>query len=65
MSSEGRSEEEIRRDLAAERQRLADSVADLRASVEAKKRPAARAAGAVAAGLAAVAALKVVRAIRR
>jgi len=60
-----RSEEEIRSELAAERQRLVESVADLRASVEAKKRPAARAAGTVAAGAAALLALKIARAIRR
>ena len=60
-----RSEEEIRGELAVERQRLVESVADLRASVEAKKRPAARAAGAVAAGAAALLALKIARAIRR
>lgn len=64
MSSR-RSEEEIRRELAAERQRLVESVADLRASVEAKKRPGARAAGALAAGAAALLALKLGRAIRR
>ncbi len=64
MSSR-RSEEEIRSELATERQRLAESVADLRASVEAKKRPAARAAGAIAAGAAALLALKVGRALKR
>ena len=64
MSSR-RSEEEIRLELAAERQRLVESVADLRASVEAKKRPVARAAGAVAAGAAVLLALKLGRAIKR
>lgn len=64
MSSR-RSEEEIRTELAAERQRLVESVADLRASVEAKKRPAARAAGAIAAGAAALLALKIGRALKR
>jgi hypothetical protein len=64
MSSR-RSEEEIRSELAAERQRLVESFADLRASVEAKKRPAARAAGAIAAGAVALLALKVGRALKR
>jgi hypothetical protein len=60
-----RTEEEIRREIAAEREQLAGSLADLRASVEAKKRPVSRAAGAVAAGVAALVALKLVRLIRR
>ncbi len=64
MSSR-RSEEEIRSELAAERQRLVESFADLRASVEAKKRPATRAAGAIAAGAVALLALKVGRALKR
>jgi hypothetical protein len=62
---DARTEEAIRRDIAAEREQLAGSLADLRASVEAKKRPATRAAGAVAAGIAALVALKVGRMLRR
>ena len=64
MAAERRSEEQIRREIAAERQQLADSIADLRASVAAKKRPAVRAAGLVAAGAAALVALKIARAFR-
>lgn len=59
-----RSEEQIRQEIAAERDQLQAAIGDLRASVEAKKRPAARAAAAVAAGMAALVALKVVRAFR-
>jgi signal transduction histidine kinase len=61
---ERRSEEEIRREIAAERQQLADSITDLRASVAAMKRPAVRAAGLVAAGVAAMVALRIARAFR-
>lgn len=64
MAAERRSEEQIRREIAVERQQLADSIADLRASVRAKKRPAVRAVGVAAAGVAALVALRIVRAFR-
>lgn len=62
MPTERRTEEEIRREIAAEREQLAAALGDLRAGVEAKRRPAARI-GAVA--LAAVAATVLARVIRR
>ena len=65
MAADRRTEDEIRRDIAAEREQLAGSLADLRAGVDAKKRPVSRAASAVAAGIAALVALKVARAFRR
>lgn len=58
-----RTEEQIRRDLAAERERLTGALADLRAGIDAKRRPVALAGAALAAGVAAAAAVRVVRRI--
>lgn len=62
MPTERRTESEIRREIAAEREQLAAALGDLRASVEAKRRPAARI-GVI--GLAAVAAAILARVVRR
>ena len=51
MPGDRRTEAEIRREIAAERERLAEALADLRASTGDKRRLAALAAGPVAAGL--------------
>ncbi|MGH3135832.1 MAG: hypothetical protein ACRDPV_04995 [Gaiellaceae bacterium] len=61
MASERRSEEEIRREIASERDELVRALADLRKSVESKRRVAAVAAGTIAAGLTASAAIKAMR----
>lgn len=61
MPTERRSDEEIRREIASERAALADALGDLRASVDAKRRPAALAVGAL---IAAVVALRVARRLR-
>lgn len=61
MPGERRTEEEIRRELTTEREGLADALAELRESVAAKRRPAAVVGGALAAGLAALTAMKVHR----
>ncbi|HEU5263298.1 MAG TPA: hypothetical protein VFU34_01575 [Gaiellaceae bacterium] len=64
MASERRSEEEIRREIASEREELVRAFADLRKSVESKRRAAAVAAGTIAAGLAASAAIKAMRRVK-
>ncbi len=64
MPGERRTEEEIRREIAAERDQLAAALANLRAGIDEKRRPAVAAVGALVAGLAAMAALKVVRRLR-
>ncbi len=64
MPGDRRTEEEIRREIATERDQLADALADLREGIDEKRRPAVAAAGALAAGLAAIAAVKVVRRFR-
>jgi hypothetical protein len=56
--------DEIRGEIAVERQQLADSIADLRLGIEAMKRPAVRIAGAVVVGAAALVALRIARAFR-
>jgi hypothetical protein len=63
--SERRAIEEIRRDIESERAQLEDALTSLRADVEAKRRPAARALGALSAALTAVLVLRVVRRARR
>lgn len=64
MPAERRTEEEIRREIVAERNQLAGALADLREGIDEKRRPAVAAVGALAAGLAAMAALKIVRRLR-
>ena len=64
MPAERRSEEAIRREIASEREQLADAVKSLRAGIEAKRRPAALAGAALAAGVAVAAAFRVVRRIK-
>ncbi|MDH5333947.1 MAG: hypothetical protein OEW65_08715 [Thermoleophilia bacterium] len=61
MTGERRSDAEIRNEIAAEREQLSGAVSDLRQAIDGKRRPAALIGGAVAAGLAATAALKIVR----
>lgn len=65
VPAELRSEEQIRRELAAQREQLTAALADLRAGVDAKRRPAARAAKVAVAGLAALVAVKVGRSLTR
>ncbi len=65
MPSDGRTDVEIRREIAAEREQLADALTDLRASVAAKRRPAAVVVGVLVAGIAAVVALRVARRLER
>jgi len=65
LSSDPRSEEEILREITTERERLADALADLRGDIHAKRRLAIVVGGALAAGLAATAAVKVVRRLMR
>ncbi len=64
MSGDRRTEEEIRREITTEREQLADALADLREGIDAKRRPAAVVGGALAAGLAAAAAVTVVRRLK-
>lgn len=61
MPSNRRTDEDIRREIATEREQLAGSLADLREGVEAKRRPATVVAGVLAAALATAVAFKVVR----
>jgi hypothetical protein len=65
VSADRRTEEAIRREITTERAQLADALADLRESVNAKRRPAAVVGGALAAGLTTAVAVKVLRLIRR
>ena len=64
MSAERRTELDIRRELATEREQLAAALADLRAGIAEKRRFAAVVGGALAAGVAAATALAVVRRLR-
>lgn len=64
MPSDGRTEEEIRREIASEREQLAEALADLRVGLGAKRRVAAAVAGTVAVGLAALTGLRLVRRLR-
>jgi hypothetical protein len=61
VQDEGRTEEEIRRELAAERQQLADALADLREGIAAKRRPAVLALAGLAAVLAVAVSVRVLR----
>jgi hypothetical protein len=61
VPADRRTEEEIRSEIATEREQLAEALADLRGSMKAKRRPAAVVGGALAAGLAAAAVLRVAR----
>ena len=65
MPAERRTDETIRSEIAAEREALADSLADLRAGVAEKKKLAAVSAAAVGAGVAAAAVVSIVRRLRR
>jgi hypothetical protein len=56
-----RTEQAIRGEIAVEREQLASALADLREGIESKRRPAAIIGGALAAGLAALATVKVIR----
>jgi hypothetical protein len=61
VQDERRTEEEIRHELAAERQQLADALADLREGIAAKRRPAVLALAVLAAVLAVAVAVRVLR----
>ncbi len=65
MAGDRRTEAEIRGEIASEREHLADALADLRASIAAKRRPAAVVVGVLAAAIVAVVALRVVRRLER
>lgn len=65
MAHNGRSEEQIRSELEAERQGLAGALADLREELRSARRLPALAGGALLAGLAAAAAVKAARRSRR
>jgi hypothetical protein len=65
VQGDRRTEEEIRRDIATERQHLTDALADLREGVAAKRRPAGLALAGLAALLAVAVAVKVLRFLRR
>jgi hypothetical protein len=61
MSSERRSQEEIRRAIASEREELAHALVDVREGIASKRRTAAIVGGAILAVLAAGAVLKIAR----
>ena len=65
MAADGRSAEEIRRELSTEREQLAAALADLREGVHSARRIPMIAGGALGAGLAAVAAFKAVHRLGR
>jgi hypothetical protein len=60
VPGEGRTEEEIRREITTEREQLVGALAELREDINAKRRPAAIVGGAVAAGVVTIAVVKVV-----
>ncbi len=64
MPAERRTVEQIRLDMASERAQLERALADLRAGLEARRKPATRAGGLLAAGLAALVTVKTARRIR-
>lgn len=64
MPGERRTVEEIRLEIASERGQLEAALADLRKGVDAKRRPASVVAGALAAALATVVAVKATRRLR-
>lgn len=61
MPGNRRPEDEIRREIAAERAQLVDALADLRTGMAQKRRLAAGVAAALAAGLAAAVAVEIAR----
>jgi hypothetical protein len=61
VEGDRRTEEEIRREIATEREQLASALADLRQGITAKRRLAVLALAALAAMLAVVVAVKVIR----
>ncbi len=63
--AERRNDEEIRREMAAEREGLAESLAALRQSVGERRKRAGVAGGALGGGLALAAAVKAIRRLRR
>ena len=64
MTAERRTDERIRAEIAAERAGLTEAIADLRQGVDAKRGLAKAVGGAVAAGIAALTALRVARRLR-
>ena len=65
MTAERRTDEQIRADIAAEREGLREAIADFRDGVGRKRGLAKGVGSAIAAGVAALAALRIVRRIRR
>ena len=65
MVAEGRTDEQIRSEIARERAELVAALADLRAGVDRKRRAAAAVAGSLALAAAALTAVKVGRRLRR
>ena len=64
MPAERRTIEAIRGEIASERVELERALVDLRAGLEAKRKPATRVAGSLVAGLAALVTVKTVRRFR-
>lgn len=64
MPAERRTTEEIRREIASERDQLVEALAELRKALEVKRKPAARVGGLLATGLAAFVTAKAVRRFR-
>jgi hypothetical protein len=64
VPSDHRTEEEIRREITAEREQLADALADLREGIDAKRKPVTVISSVLAAALAAAMAIKVVRRLK-
>ncbi len=64
MSGEKRDDEAIRREIAAEREQLVEALADLRAGVAAKRRPATIVGAALAALLVTAVAARIFRFLR-
>jgi Tfp pilus assembly protein FimV len=64
VPAERRTVEEIRGEMASERAQLERALLDLRAGLEAKRKPAARLAGSLVAGLATLVTVKTVRRFR-
>lgn len=61
MPAEKRTEEDIRREIAGEREQLVSAIADLRQGVAAKRKAAGVVGGAVATGLVALVATRIAR----
>lgn len=64
MATEKRTDEQIRSEIAAERNELVGALADLRAEIAGKRRAATAVAGALAAAAATLAAVKIGRRLR-